>query len=318
MTIREGEHVTELPQKAASVALTAPRAVDEGSVVVVRVQADVRPGAAVRGEVELLRTISVRYREPRDGGGTHLALSRTAIVVARQDLPRRVGPESHAGGAGASYDVEVLLAVPADGPASADTALVSVDWALRTRLAVDGEPPTQAVEKIRVLTAAPSLERLATSPPRAESGTHAAVRVDGVASRRVSPGEVITGVVGVAPMHAGLIRTVRIDLVLRERVLRGHAPGAGEVRLPGRAAPDPRKDEEAVVASVELASGVEVTEALEQLRLPFELAVPSSIPAPSVATPYFELTWVLRAVVSRALHRDAVVELDLVVVNLPQ
>lgn len=306
--------MTELPQKAATVALTAPGAVGEGSVVVARVQADAPAGAAVRGEVELLRTVSVRYREPRTGGGTHLGLSRTAVVVARQDLPVGAG-ESDAGDGDSGYDVEVLLAVPADGPASADTELVSVDWALRTRAAVADEPARQAVEKLRVLTAAPGLDALAAAPPRAETGAHAVVTIDGLASRRVRPGGVLAGRVGVLSLHAGLIRTVRLELVLRERVLRGHAPGAGEVRLTGRIAPDPRKDEESVIAGVELASAVEVAD--ELLTLPFTLAVPTLVPAPSVISPYFELAWVLRAVVTRALHRDAVAELDLVVANLP-
>ncbi len=314
-----GISVTELPQKAAAVALAAPRAVVEGSVIVARVQAEVPTGTTVRGEVELLRTISVRYREPRDGGGTHLALSRTAIVVARQDLPASsLAEASDDGGGDAGYDVEALLVVPADGPASADTTLVSVDWALRTRLAVDGEPPAQAVEKIQVLTLAHALEPVAGAPPRAQSAGHAIVTIDGLASRRVAPGTRLSGSLGVRPLHPGLIRTVRLELVLREQVLRGHAPGVGHGGRPGRAAPDPRKDEESVVGSVELAAGVEVTDSLAALTFPFELVVPPSVPAPSVATPYFELSWVLRAVVSRALHRDAVTEVDLVLASLPE
>jgi hypothetical protein len=310
--------VTELPQKAAAVALTAPRTVVEGSVIVAHVQADVPTGVTVQGEVELLRTISVRYREPRDGGGTHLALSRTSIVVARQDLPTASTSGAASGGDDTSYDVEVLLPVPADGPASADTALVSVDWALRTRLAVEGEPPTQAVEKVQVLTLARALERVAGGRPRTDDAGHAVVTIEGPAVRRVAPGTPLRGSLGVRPLHSGLIRTVRLELVLREQVLRGHAPGAREARRPLHAAPDPRKDEESVVASVELANGVEVTDALVPLTLPFELVVPTSVRAPSVVTPFFELSWVLRAVVSRALHRDAVTEVDLVLASLPE
>ena len=211
-------------RKAAAVSLAVPAAVEAGSVMVVRVRAEDTGGAAVRGEVALLRTIAYRYRERRDGGGTHLATARRTDIAAIQSLPP-------VGGSDGGYDAELLLLVPASGPPNADTGLVAVDWAVRVRLAVGDEPATQAVEKVRVVSSTGDVGVGIESPPRRADSGQAVVTIHGLSTRRVKPGMCLTGTVGVQPLHPGLIRGVRLDLVLRERVLRGPAGSVSYTHL---------------------------------------------------------------------------------------
>ena len=278
-----------------SVALIVPAAVEAGSLLVIRVRAARPEGAEVHGEVALLCTVAYRYRELSDGGGTHLATARHAEVAALRSLPARAR--------GADYDVEVPLLVPYSGPPNAETSLVSVDWAVRVRLAVGDGPPAQAVEKVRVVSASGGVGSRSPGPARRAEAGHALVTIEGLAARHIQPGMCLAGTLDVRPLLPGRIRSVRLDLVLREHVLGGPA-GA----LDARGSP---KVGETVVADVELARGLAVGEDLSAIVLPFQVLVPLNLPAPSISTAEFKLEWLLRAVVSRALHRDATAELNL-------
>lgn len=280
-----------------SVTLDAPDQVLEGSAVRARVRLDPPDGPVVLGgELVLARTISYRYREEAADGGTHLATARHREVVATAPLP----PGDPAGVG--RYDAQLIVPVPAPGPPSADAELVSVDWTLRARLALGSGGWAQAVRKVAVLTTAPEFDGLRERAPHTDDRGHTVVELDRLSSRRIAPGQHLTGVVVVAPLHPGPIRAVRVELLLCEHVPGGSHGGPDAVGA---------KDAATVVAGVELAAPLEVGEDLPMVRLPFSLDVPASLPAPSMATRDFALAWVLRAVVSRPLHRDAYAELTL-------
>lgn len=288
--------------RAVTVILDAPTSALEGSVMAVRVR--LAPGEralVASGEVTLTRTIAFRYRQENHDGATHLATARRSEVVALQPLP--ASPEVVRG----EYDAEALLPVPAQGPPSADTELVSVDWTVRALLDVGGSRPAQAVAKVAVLTRAAAFDGAVVRPPHTDDRGHTVVEIDHLSTRRIAPGTRLRGDVVVAPLAPGRIRNVRLELVLIEHVPRGAAHRPDAVGS---------KDAASVVATVVLASGLQVSEDLGTVRLPFALDVPDPLRAPSVATPEFELGWTLRAVVSRPLHRDAYAELDLQAVTV--
>ncbi len=271
--------------------------------MVTRVRLAAGERAVVRsGEVTLTRTIAYRYRQEAADGGTHLATARRTEVVARQALPAASCDRE-----GVGYDVEALLPVPAQGPPSADTELVSVDWAVRVRLDVGAAWPAQAVAKVAVLTSGAAFDGTVARPPHTDDRGHTVVAIDRLSTRRIAPGTSLRGDVVIAPLHPGPIRSVRLELVLLEHVPSGAAHPPDAVG---------RKDTATVVAVVELVSSIQVGDDLQALRLPFVLDVPDPLRAPSMVTPEFELCWALRAVVSRPLHRDAYAEMDLQAVTV--
>lgn len=285
-------HVAEGPHPESVVVLDVPPAIREGTAIAVRVHLPADQAASSRGgEVTLTRRVAYRYREESDDGATHLATARRTEVVARADFP---GPAPAAG------DVEALLPVPAEGPPSADSELVSVDWFVRARWDLGEHGVAQDVRKVMVV-AAPSAPQPATAEPQhGDPRGHAVVSIEGCPDRSVAPGDRLTGDVVVVPLHPGRIRSVRVELVLREFV--PHPPTAERGAVGGKSC-------STVIAASELARGVEAREAWRTLRMPFALQVPAGVRAPSVTTPEFELAWVLRAVVSRPLHRDAYAEI---------
>jgi hypothetical protein len=276
--------------------LDVPEAVLEGAVLLVRVRSDpTDPRVVVGGEVTLLSTVGYRYRQEGPDGGTHLGTARRADDVATQALPSAAGD-------GGPYEAEVLLPVPAHGPPSADTDLVSVDWAVRARASFADGSHAQAVRKVAVLTESARLAGVLDGPARGEDSGHAVVAIDHLSTRRITPGSRLTGEVVVAPLHAGPIRSIRLELVLCEHVPRDAR------RCPGAVG---SKDTVTVVRSLSLAAALEAGVDLSPVRLPFALDVPASLPAPTMATAEFEVRWALRAVASRRLHRDASVVLGL-------
>jgi hypothetical protein len=286
-----------------AVTLDVPDAVPEGRVLLVRVRTDPADPRPVRGgEVTLLRTVAYRYRQEGPDGGTHLGTARRAEYVTTQPLPP-------AGPAPGAYDAEVLLPIPGQGPASADTELVTVDWAVRARLSFAGGSRTQAVRKVAVLTKAARLAAVLDRPPRTEDRGHAVVAIDRLSSRRITPGARLTGDVVLAPLHAGPFRSVRLELLLCEHVPRD------AVRCPRAVG---SKDTATVIRGRELAAGFDVGPDLAPLRLPFTLDIPDTLPAPTMAEPDFEICWALRAVASRPLHRDASVELSLLAATVSE
>lgn len=284
--------MAEQPQRVGDVVLDVPASACEGSVLLVRITL---PGGSspLGGEVLLTRTIAYRYREEADGGATHLATARRTDTVARQALPPgAVGP----------YEAHALLPVPADGPASADTELVCIEWAVRARVDLGAAGTAQAVRRIAVLTTAGAFDAAAAGPPRGDDRGHTVVGIERLSDRRIAPGIRLTGDVVVVPLHPGPIRSVRLELVLHERV--PHGPGTAADPAGGKAT-------STVVAALDLAHGVGGGEDLRPSRFPFALDVPDALPAPSIVTEEFVLGWALRAVVRRPLHRDAFAELAL-------
>lgn len=286
-----------------AVVLDVPDSAPEGSVLLVRVRTDAAAARLVQGgEVSLTRTIAYRYRQEGPDGATHLATARRVEPVVVQALP----PGEEGPG---RYDAEVLVPVPEEGPPTADTDLVTVDWAVRARVALADGLWAQAVRRVTVRTTAARFAARATRPARTDDRGHTIVDIDRLSTRRIVPGTQLRGDVVVAPLRPGPIRSVRLELLLCERVPHDAA------RCPDAVG---SKDSVTVVRTVTLASALEVRDDLPVLRLPFRLDVPETLPAPTVVTPEFEICWGLRAVVSRPLHRDACADLGLVAATVPE
>jgi hypothetical protein len=117
----------------------------------------------------------------------------------------------------------------------------------------------------------------------------------------------------VAPLRSASARAIRVEFVLLEHVL--HGP-----RLTDDPARNPAHEDkyaETVVASLPLAEQVRLDPS-RPLRFGFTVPVPPRLPAPTMRTPKFTLSWILRGVVDRQLRRDPCVAMELHGVTTPQ
>jgi len=107
-------------------------------------------------------------------------------------------------------------------------------------------------------------------------------------------------------MKQSVPRDLCVKVALREQV--HHAPWIGDDLAHN---PDcQEKDEETVVAST--AAGAHSDFLTDQpRRFPFRITVPKQLPAPSMQTPEFTVTWILRAVLTRAMRPDSHVEIKM-------
>jgi hypothetical protein len=137
--------------------------------------------------------------------------------------------------------------------------------------------------------------------------------LESLSSRRLVPGVPLSGVLTVAPLPSASARGIRLDLVLvgvRPARTAGH-------RRPARDPAHEDKYADTVVASLPLAEHVRL-EASRPLRFGFTVPVPPRLPAPTIRMPNFTLSWMLRGVVDRQLHRDPSVAVELQAVTTPQ
>jgi hypothetical protein len=116
----------------------------------------------------------------------------------------------------------------------------------------------------------------------------------------------LSGVLTVLTSRAVSARGLRVELALREQV--HHGPWIGDDPAHNPAYQD--KEEETTVASTAVAAHSDfLTE--QPRRFPFRISVPKELPAPSMQTPEFTVTWILRAVLDRALRHDPYVEIEM-------
>jgi hypothetical protein len=154
---------------------------------------------------------------------------------------------------------------------------------------------------------------VADAPPVAEDQGFAVLGFESLSSRRLIPGMPLSGVLTVASLRSASARGIRVDLVLQEHVL--HGP-----RLTDDPARNPAHEDkyaDTVVATLPVAEHVRL-EASRPLRFGFTLPVPPRLQAPTMRVPNFALSWMLRGVVDRQLHRDPGVAVELQAVTTPQ
>lgn len=274
----------------------------EGSAIEAIVRGIARRDVAVNsGEAELVRTVAFNYRQGLTNGPGSILPPRRSEVVSRQVLPA-TGRLA----AGQPLTQQVTLAVPADAPGSAATELVTVSWAVRVRLGIEGSRDEEVSQGIVVLSRARSRASAAQGPPLGEDHGCAALGFESISSRILVPGSHLSGLLTVAPRRRVSARDLRLDLVLLEHV--HHGPWIGD--NPARAPSDPGQEAETVAASVQLAHRLELDPA-QPLRFPFTLPVPPGLQAPSIQEPQYSLTWVLRGVLNVRLHQDPYVEAEM-------
>jgi hypothetical protein len=296
----EGRAMTKMPGPLQSISVVpAVGLVAAGRTLEVMVAfVPDRPVDVTDGHVELIRTTAVTHIGRNwTGAGSKVSL-RSSSVISRADLGI-VGPLAP----GQCFQRQLELAVP-PGEATIAGRLVQQDYVARFRVRAGRDAGADAV--VRVVSVTPVRAGAADAAPVTDDAGFAVLAIEAPAARQLTAGVPLIGAVTVAPLDAGTARGVRLELVLDEHV-------------PARPREPLEEDCNAttVVAAVSLAENVGLLPGT-MLRLPFTLPVPEWLPAPSVSTADFTLSWVLRAVLDRSMHRDPSTAIELCALPAPE
>lgn len=276
--------------------------VAEGSTISGTVLGEALTDLDIRGcEVALIRTTKYLYRQGNVYGGAASVPARSTEVVAARGLPC-AGPIQ----AGNSLALPFTLAVPTAVPGSVAAALIQIQWAVRVRMQASGSTPKEFTRPIVVLSRASDLTAVTDAPPEAVDRGLVALSFVSLSSRRLLPGTTITGMLALDPQRPGSARALRVELRLREQVLRGPWIGTDPTRNPA----DQAREQDTTVARQVVAHHIEMDPS-SPVALPFRLQVPDPLPSASLSTEQFRVSWILRGVADRALRPDPYVEVEL-------
>lgn len=302
----------ELEPGAAPVAVTvlAEPVVLEGGVVLATVQTRALRDVVLQGgEVALTAALAYKYVTGGIFGATYSSVARRTLEVSVQSLPAPTLLR-----AGREVEHQVLLQVPAEGLPTTDCELVSIEWTVRARVKYEGRGRVDA-PPVAIVVVSEGLPDGPLAPARPDG----AVRLEGLAPRRIRAGSALTGEVVVARRHVGGVRAVRVELVLDQMVPHGPMLGDDPARNPYVA----EKVAELVVVRLRLVGGAAEAPVPavvgEDLRVPFRLDVPA-LPAPTLVTADFTVRWLVRAVVDRrvaGLPRPLRTEVEVIASTVP-
>ncbi len=285
--------------------LPAKRAVVEGESFSVDVEAVAeRDVVADTVLLEVVQVIDYGYGRTNLHGVIYTARDRSTTVVAQQSLPPAGSVM-----AGETYRARAVVAVPALNLPTVRGELISISWIIRVRISARDDEESVGEGTFTVQSSAAGCAPDAETEPELTGQKTVSLELIRLSGRVLTNGTPLSGQVRVAPHH-GSLRSVRVDLVMQEAVAYGPA-GPGE----GHPQKHPRRTENVIVSSV-LEEGLPVTG--EEAVLPFELAVPRFLPAPSLESRQFRVTWQLRVTADVPHRPDPQLRIGLVAVTAPQ
>lgn len=277
-----------------------PRELRPGGIIEVRAIAYAkRPAEVVSCQVALIRRSSWRHRMGNVYGSWSGTTARTVAVVDSHllDVPQALAAEE-------AVTVPVRLRAPLDSLPSTAGQLVEINWVIRAlfELADGTHAQGDLPIKLRSSLQPPVINR----PPSAVERGLVSLSLREVSASRLVPGGVLSGQVGVTPKRVGSGRGIRVELVLREEVHRGLWLNEDPARNPA----NETREAETVIARQQVADHIELDPAIP-IALPFHLSVPDELPAASLTTKEFTISYLLRAVLDRPLRPDPRVEMEL-------
>lgn len=256
----------------------------------------------VRGAtVELSTRLTYLHKEGGLYAGRSIARARRTEVRATQEVP---GPWPIQ--PGELITLPVAVQVPPDAPGTTHVPVVEITWWVTARVRVADFAPAEVSRSFVVLSRAADLLGVAFEPVTGNDRRCARVSIEDLPSRFLAPGCALSGTVAIRPLRRCAIRGVRLELAVRQKVHHGEWTGDDPTRNPAYQ----ELEQDLVVAGSRL-SGPTVLEPADPVRTPFRLILPEDLPAASLVTPNFTLSWLLRAVVDRRLRPDPYVEVPL-------
>jgi hypothetical protein len=227
-------------------------------------------------------------------------------VISQQPLPPAGSVM-----AGETYRARATVTVPALNLPTVRGELISISWILRVRISARGDVESVGEGTFTVQSAATGCAPDAATEPEVTGRSTAALELAELSGRVLSNGRSLAGKVRVAPHH-GTLRSVRVELVMREAVAYGPA-GPGDAA--GRQQKHPRQTENVIVfATLEK----DLPSTGQEAVLPFELTAPRFLPAPSLESRNFRVSWQLRVTADVPHRPDPQLRIGLLGVTAPQ
>ena len=278
------------------------RTVVEGKEVSATLRLAARSPVEVRGgQVRLAMKLTYFHKEGGLYAGRALARARRTEVRAAVPIagPWPLEP-------GEEVALPLSLPVPVGSPGTTKLSAVEITWTLAVTLQVVGFADVAVEQPLTVLSGADACRHVATGPPVVVERRCAALAFAELSTRSVDPGSTLSGVLAVTPLRRCAARGIRVELLVRQAIHHGEWIGEDPTRNP--AYQELERDD--VIARCPL-TGDLALEHDQPLRLPFVLALPAALPAASLDTSHFTLTWMLRALVDRPLWPNPSCELAL-------
>lgn len=301
MSEPSGQAPRRVPPVAVS--LTAEPVVAAGGVVLATVRTEAERDVVLQGgDVSLGYALAYRYTEGNFFGAVYTSTARRSETVAGASLP---GPTLLR--AGEHVEQQVLVPVPAQALPTLACTLVLLQWVVRAKVRFDGTEQEHSAP-VPVAVVARGRGAQTGGAVSVSGGRHPdEVRVEGLRSREIFPGDRVEGELVVVPARAGRVRAVRVELVLHQVV--PHGPWV--VDDPARNPESVPKEAGDVVARQSLSGEIPVAAGGGGLRWPFVLDVPAELPGPTLVAPEFSLRWFVRAVIDRRRARRTTADLEL-------
>jgi len=249
------------------------------------------------GRIALVYQEEYQYQH-RTRSGTSRGHSTTTVATAwatdEREANRQVflGETSLPAGTQKTYEFD--LPIPTNAAPSARAEIVHIKWVVKVTL--DRKMAGDIEDRVDLPVFAGAS---GTSVQPIESGVSnepdEADLIFSLPGKEWVMGEMIAGRLQISPKKEFDVTEIRVELVRRERV------------------PRDLGNERETIVPVKLSDGTRLKPG-QNLALPFNIAIPSPVPA-TFSTPNSTLDWMLRGVLARRLRKDTIGEQEIIIHN---
>jgi sporulation-control protein spo0M len=249
------------------------------------------------GRIALVYQEEYQYKHhhhTRDSHGHSRTTVATAWATDEREANRQVflGETSLPAGTQKTYEFD--LPMPTNAAPSAQAEIVHIKWMVKATL--DRKMAGDIEDKVDLPvftgisgTSAQPVEASASSEP------DQADLIFSLPGKEWVMGETIAGWLKISPKKAFDVAEIRVELVRCERV------------------PRDLGNEHETAMPFKLSGGTRL-EPGQNLSLPFNIAIPSPVPA-TFSTPNSTMNWMLKGVLARRLRKDTIVEEGIIIYN---
>ena len=249
------------------------------------------------GRIALVYQEEYQYKHHHHSRDSH-GHSRTTVATAWATDEREVNRQVFLGEtslpAGTQKTYEFDLPIPTNAAPSARAEIVHIKWVVKVTL--DRKMAGDIEDRVDLPVFAGAS---GTSVQPIESGVSnepdEADLIFSLPGKEWVMGEMIAGRLHVSPKKEFDVTEIRVELVRRERV------------------PRDLGNERETMVPVKLSDGTRLKPG-QNLALPFNIAIPSPVPA-TFSTPNSTLDWMLRGVLARRLRKDTIGEQEIIIHN---
>ena len=249
------------------------------------------------GRIALVYQEEYQYKHhhhSRDSHGHSRTTVATTWATDEREANRQVflGETSLPAGTQKTYEFD--LPIPTNAAPSAQAEIVHIKWMVKATL--DRKMAGDIEDKVDLpvftgasgTSAQPVQAGVSNEPDEADL-------IFSLPGKEWVMGETIAGWLQINPKKEFDVTEIRVELVRRERVPRDLG-NEHETSMP-----------------VKLSDGTRLMPG-QNLSLPFNIAIPSPVPA-TFSTPNSKLEWMLKGILARRLRKDTIVEAEIIICN---